>query len=299
MDATSPSRTALATALMRARHARCDPLPVLHDRWGDRLVPDTVRTALASRAREAGVHGADDTALVDAWLAASPAYVNVIMRSRYTEDALQAGLERGIRQYVLVGAGLDSYALRLPAAGSELRVYELDHPATQSFKLRRLAQEGIALPPAARFVATDLAQESVGAALQRSDHDPRSPSFFSWLGVTVYLTREANLAALRAMSDCSPAGSELVFTYTDQEAFDRIDEPGFVRFREMQRQVSEIGEPYLCGFHPEELPSLLESVGFELVEDVGTARLLQRYDPDGRNGLRAGLHSRIARARVR
>jgi methyltransferase (TIGR00027 family) len=260
-----------------------------------------VRAAIAQRARPARgaeAAGMDDAALVDAWLAAHPAYVNVITRSRYTEDALQEAIARGIRQYVLVGAGMDSYALRLPRDAA-LRVYELDYPATQGFKLRRLAEEGIATPPAARFIAADLAQQGVGEALRRSDHDPRTPSFFSWLGVTVYLTREANLAALRGMAACSPAGSELVFTYTDQEAFERIEEPAFARFRAMQQQVTAIGEPYLGGFHPEELASLLAGVGFELLEDLSDARLLQRYDPQGRNGLRAGTHGRIARTRVR
>lgn len=298
MDPSSPSRTALATALMRARHARRDPFRLLDDPWGDRLVPPVVRGALAELARGAGLEGTDTAARADAWLLANPGYVNVITRSRYTEDALQAAIARGVRQYVLVGAGFDSYALRLPPA-APLRVYELDHPATQGFKLRRLAEEGIVAPPAARFIAADLGQESIAQALQRSDYDPRTPTFFSWLGVTMYLTREANLAALRAMAGCAPAGSELVFTYTDQEAFDRIDDPGFARFRALQESVSAIGEPLLCGFHPEQLPALLAGVGFELLEDCSDARLLQRYDPEGRNGLRAGTHSRIARARVR
>lgn len=302
MEANAPSRTALATALMRARHARLDPHRMLDDPWGDRLVPPAVHAAIAQRARAAqGEHpaGSDDRPLVDDWLAAHPAYVNVITRSRCTEDALQAAIARGIRQYVLVGAGLDSYALRLPPAARELRVYELDHPATQSFKLRRLDEVGIGRPAAARFIAADLAQESVGAALQRSEYDPRTPTFFSWLGVTVYLTREANLAALRGMAGCAPVGSELVFTYTDQEVFDRIDDPRFARLRQMQQQVTAIGEPYLGGFPPAQLPALLESVGFALLEDTSDAVLLRRYDPQGRNGLRAGTHGRIARARVR
>lgn len=299
MQADAPSRTALVTALMRARHARRDPHRMLDDPWGDRLVPDAARAAIAQRVMAGARTDLSASDAVDAWLAAHPAYVNVITRSRYTEDALRAALARGIRQYVLVGAGLDSHALRLPPEAASLRLYELDHPATQSFKLRRLHDAGIAPPPAARFVATDLARETIADALRRSDHDPAAPTFFSWLGVTVYLTREANIAALRAMAQCAPAGSELVFTYTDQEAFDRMDDPRFVRFREMQEQVSAIGEPYLCGFHPRELPALLESAGFALLEDQSDAGLLRLYDPQGRNGLRAGRHSRIARARVR
>ena len=135
--------------------------------------------------------------------------------------------------------------------------------------------------------------------LARSDFDRAAPAFFSWLGVTMYLPRAANLASLRAMAQCGAVGSELVFTYTDQEVFDAgPDDPRFARFREMQQSVTALGEPYLSGFHPASLRDELRSVGFELLEDLADAELVRRYDPQGLNGLRAGTHGRIAHARV-
>lgn len=315
MEATTPSRTALVTALMRSLHARADPQAILHDPWGERLVPAQVHDAIAQRARAARAAGAERaeraqdlaaasqepaaSVLVDAWLRASPAYANVITRSRYAEDALHAAVARGVQQYVLVGAGFDSYALRLPAGAQALRVFEIDHPATQSLKLRRLDELGVPRPAAARFLAADLGAEILGDVLARSDFDRAAPAFFSWLGVTMYLPRTANLASLRAMAQCGAAGSELVFTYTDQQVFDAdADDPRFARFREMQQSVTALGEPYLSGFHPANLRDELRSVGFELLEDVSDSELVLRYDPQGRNGLRAGTHSRIAHARV-
>ena len=305
MEATTPSRTALATALMRSLHTRADPHPILHDPWGERLVPAQVREAIAERARAArnpSGNAAQEPAaaeLADEWLHSNPGYPNVIVRSRFAEDALHAAIARGVRQYVLVGAGFDSYALRLLPEAQGLRVFEVDHPATQSLKLRRLEELGVPRPPAARFLAADLGAESLGDVLARSDFDRAAPAFFSWLGVTMYLSRAANLAALRAMAQCGAAGSELVFTYTDQQVFEAApDDPRFARHRDMQKSVAALGEPYLSGFHPATLAAELQGVGFELLEDLADGELVRRYDPQGRNGLRAGMHGRVAHARV-
>jgi O-methyltransferase involved in polyketide biosynthesis len=128
MEAATPSRTALVTALMRSLHGRFDPLPLLQDPWGERLVPGSVREAIARRALErlpeAGRAAAagDWAAFSDRALRGTSSYTGVITRSRYTEDALHEAVARGLRQYVLVGAGFDSYALRLPPAAQDLRV---------------------------------------------------------------------------------------------------------------------------------------------------------------------------------
>jgi methyltransferase (TIGR00027 family) len=304
MEATTPSRTALITALMRSLHGRLDPQPLLQDPWGERLVPGSVREAVAQRAlgrlpeaeREAAA--ADVAGFPDRALRATSSYTGVITRSRFTEDALHEAVACGVRQYVLVGAGFDSYALR-PEAARHLRIYEVDHPATQSFKLRRLEEVGIARPAAARFLAADLAREELPAVLARSDFDPLAPAFFSWLGVTMYLTRSANEQALRGIARCAAAGSELVFTYIDALMFRPESGEAYKRFERLRREVAALGEPFLCGFYAATLPQELAALGFDLVDDVSEAALVARYDPQGCNGLRTSTHSRIARARVR
>ena len=296
------SQTALATALMRALHTRADPQPLIHDPWGDRLVPEAVIEAirqrvLAASASEPGeASSVDARAFVDRFLRASPAYASVILRSRYTEDALHAAVARGVRQYVMIGAGFDSYALRRPSVASDVTVYEIDHPATQALKRRQLADCKVALPASLHFLAADLARESLGDVLSRSPFRCDQPAFFSWLGVTMYLTRDANLASLRAIAQCGAPGSELVFTYLDQAVFQQQSLPA--TFRELQRAVSSLGEPFLSGFDPSALSGDLRNVGFELEEDLEDMALVERYDGAGANNLRPAARSRIARARV-
>ncbi|MFC5500089.1 class I SAM-dependent methyltransferase [Caenimonas terrae] len=305
MEASTPSRTALITALMRSLHGRLDPLPLLQDPWGERLVPSSVREAVARRALERlpqasrAAAAADLPSLADRTLRATSSYTGVITRSRFTEDALHQAVARGVRQYVLVGAGFDSYALRVPAAARDLRIYEVDHPATQSHKLRRLEAAGIARPAAARFLAADLASEDLAAVLARSDFDPLAPAFFSWLGVTMYLTRAANEQALRSVACCAASGSELVFTYIDALIFRPESGEAYERFERLRGEVAALGEPFLCGFDPATLPQELAALGFDLLDDLTDRVLVARYDPHGRNGLRTSGHSRIARARVR
>ncbi|TWD72053.1 methyltransferase (TIGR00027 family) [Variovorax beijingensis] len=290
---------------MRSLHARVDPLPLLQDPWGERLVPDSVRKAFARRAlerlpeAERAAVATDLPGFTDSSLRAASSYTGVITRSRFTEDALHEAAACGVRQYVLVGAGFDSYALRPPAAGRDVRIYEVDHPATQSFKLRRLEEAGIARPAAARFLAADLANEDLGDVLARSDYDPLAPAFFSWLGVTMYLTRAANEQALRSIARCAAASSELTFTYIDALVFRPEAGVAYERFKRLRREVAAIGEPFLCGFDPATLPHELAALGFDLVNDLSDADLVSRYDPQGRNALRTVGHSRIALARVR
>jgi methyltransferase (TIGR00027 family) len=208
MEKPAASRTALMTSLMRAAHTRLDPHPLISDPWGDRLVPESAKRAVAA---------SDD--VLDAALMGSLSYENVVMRTRYAEDALKTAVSNGVRQYVLIGAGFDSFSLRLPSFSANLQIFELDFPATQQLKIERIAACEIALPDRVHFIAADLSEESVAAALARSSFQTDQLTFFSWLGVTMYLTREANLATLRSIASCSPAGSEVVFTYLDERVF--------------------------------------------------------------------------------
>jgi len=299
MQANLPSRTALVTALIRSLHARADPHPILVDEWGDKLVPDSVRDRIAERAvQETGVAHASKAQAVDAWLHSNPAYARVIARSRYTEDSLAAAVAAGTRQYVLVGAGLDSYALRVPANAQDISIFEIDHPATQAYKLERIAQCGLEPPSRAQFLAADLGVETVEQVLARSTFDRTQRAFFSWLGVTMYLTREANLACLGSIARAAAPGSELVFTYIDQAAF-AVDsgESGGV-FTQMQRRVASVGEPFLSGFDPSALADELLCLGLQVQEDLGNRQLLRRFDPQGISGLSGdGGYGRIAKVR--
>jgi methyltransferase (TIGR00027 family) len=233
---------------------------------------------------------------LDDFLLTNVAYAGVVIRSRYTEDALREAVSRGTRQYVLIGAGLDSFALRRPAFSEALEIIEIDHPATQSFKIQRIKECGISLPQSVHFVAADLANEDLAAVLARSSFRKNEPAFFSWLGVTVYLTREANLATLGAVASCSVRGSELVFTYVDQIEF----APGGSRsLRDPNAQaVAMMGEPYVSGFNPKEIANDLKQIGLELVEDLDGQKMSERYRTTGTNALKPRASTHIVLARL-
>jgi O-methyltransferase involved in polyketide biosynthesis len=147
------------------------------------------------------------------------------------------------------------------------------------------------------FVAADLSEETLQSALARSSFDPAQPAFFSWLGVTVYLTREANLATLRAIATVAPAGSELVFTYIDEAAL-QPGHAGTEGFRKLRSDVSSVGEAFLSGFDPATLDALLLETGLVLTEDLDGDETVARYDAAGINGLQRAGAGHIAHARV-
>jgi methyltransferase (TIGR00027 family) len=283
VERLTASRTALATSLMRAVHTRLDPHPLINDSWGDRLVPESVKRALAA-----------SNEMLDESLMRSRSYANVITRTRYAEDALEASVSKGVRQYVLIGAGFDSFSLRRPAFAADLQIFEIDFPATQRLKIERIDACGMALPVGVHFIEADLSTESVAAALARSSFDATRLSFFSWLGVTMYLTREANFATLRSIASCSRAASEVVFTYLDERLFQAQSDS----FRELEQRVAAMGEPFLSGFNPAELAANLAACGLDLVEDLGGAAAAARYDRRGGHNLGQSTFSHIALARV-
>jgi len=281
----------LATSLMRAAHTRLDPTPLIDDRWGDRLVPDSARDVL----REIALSRLGAGATLDEYLLSSPAYANVIVRTRYTEDALTAAVARGIRQYVIIGAGFDSFALRRPAFAADIDIFEIDHPATQALKIKQIEHSGIVLPGSVHFIAADLAARSVAETLSGSAYRSDQPAFFSWLGVTMYLTREANFATLRSIASCAHSGSELAFTYVDQRLLKSESES----YRKLAKTLASLGEPFLFGFDPDTLARELRSCGLTLSEDLDGERAAARYGrADLNNDGSRSRFSHIALARV-
>jgi methyltransferase (TIGR00027 family) len=304
MDATRASLTALATSLMRAIHTRLDRPALIDDPWGDRLVLDEEREAI-SRAAEAGLAPAAAERVaglatlserVDAALRLHPAYATIILRTRYAEDVLVESVMLGARQYVIVGAGMDSFALRRPAFAHELEIFEVDHPATQELKRRRLYDRGVALPDRLHFVAADLSVEALGSALERSSFRRGELSFFSWLGVTSYLRREANLATFREIAACSARATELVFTYIDQREFE--PDTASAETRRIRAGLEAAGEPWVSGFLPALLANELRAVGLTLLEDLGGDALHSRYCAGRSDGLTPAPYLHVARARI-
>jgi methyltransferase (TIGR00027 family) len=207
----------------------------------------------------------------------------MVARSRYAEDELARAIGRGATQYVILGAGLDTFAYRNPHAESALRVFEVDHPATQAWKLKRLAAVGIAIPGSLIFASVDFERESLSDGLERANWRRDAVTFFSWLGVTPYLTSEAMTATL-ALIATMPNGSGVVFDY----ALDRssLNWLGRLIFDRLSKRVAAAGEPFRLFFEPESLAAQLRSMGFQRLEDLGADQINARYFKDRSDNLR-------------
>lgn len=262
MEERGPSRTALSVAALRAVHQRYDADPKILDApIALRLVPAELMTELE---RDPERWQRDDRVALRA---------QVVVRSRFAEERLAAAAARGVTQAVSLGAGYDTFAYRQPAWARGLRIVEIDAPATQRAKRERLAAAGIAIPSNVAFVPVDFEQTPIAAALAEAI-DVTQPAFFSWLGVMMYLRREAVEAVFRAVA-ALPRGSEIAFTYTGPRAPDARIEDG----------AAALGEPWLTRTTPEELRVLLPRFGFAEVSLPMPDEIATRYFTGRQDGL--------------
>jgi methyltransferase (TIGR00027 family) len=198
-----------------------------------------------------------------------------VLRSRYTEDELEAAVARGVRNYVMLGAGLDSFAFRRPDLMRVLNVYEVDHPSTQTWKRERLAELSLKVPATLHFVPVDFERETLTEGLAAGGLQPDSFAFFSWLGVNTYLTPDAVLHTLREIAGTTGAGSELVTDYIVPATM--LDGADRALFDSHATRVAELGEPWLSFFRPDELEMHLQQIGFGQVSHFGPAEACARY----------------------
>src|SRR6516164_6089047 len=198
MKPNEPSRTALLIARQRAAHQVLDHGSILNDPFAMKILHEDEKDVLQS----ASGHPL-----------ASIGRLFTAARSRIAEDALSGAVERGIRQIVILGAGLDTFGFRSPHRARQIRIYEVDHPATQAWKRRRLAETQLALPPWLTFAPVDFERDDLGEALAGAGFQQNSPAFFTWLGVVPYLTQDAIGGALNCMA--SIQNSEVVFDYME------------------------------------------------------------------------------------
>jgi methyltransferase (TIGR00027 family) len=236
-----------------------------------------------------------ETAL--AWFMTAIAPLSLaISRARYAEELLEKAVREGVRQYVILGAGMDTFAFRCPELVKKLRVFEVDHPATQARKRNRLDEVGWEQPEQLHFIPVDFSRESPAAALARSSYDPGTPSFFSWLGVTYYLDRDVVSDTLRGIADVALPGSNLVFDYLDKDAF--APEKTARRVQAGMEYMRKIGKPMITGFPPCTLGEYLASLGLCLQENVSPTGIEERYFSGRTDAYHAYEHMHFARAVV-
>jgi methyltransferase (TIGR00027 family) len=284
-----PSLTAQTAAAARAAHLIVDDEP--------HIFADTLAEAmLGERAEEfIAYHRAHGTHPVLAG-----ARAQVTCRSRYTEDRLARGIEHGIGQYVLLGAGLDSFAYRSPLA-ARVRVFEVDHPATQEWK-RGVAAGGEAGAAGGgrgavglTFVPVDLTRDSLADHLSRAGFDAAQPAFVSWLGVTMYLDARAIEATVSVLGGFAP-GTEIVLDYMLPAGL--RDAAGQAYADQVGQVAAERGEPWRSVFAPKAMAALLRRHGLRPVRDIGQRDMIPAAAWDRSDALHPAELCRIAHAAI-
>ena len=267
MKAGQRSRTAEGAAALRASHTLYAENPLFSDPYAIKFTSSGWRRILKSRKWR---HFLQPRAFSPVGLLIG----QVIGRARYAEDQLAAAVARGTSQYVLVGAGLDSFSLRQSKAMSALKIFEVDHPDSQQSKKEQMALLG-AIPNNVEFVSINFEEESLFEALLRSSYQQAQVSFFSWLGTTHYLQPETTLYTLRAIAKVAAAGSEVVFDYSIP--YHKLSGAERLGSMALSRFTKYMSEPLIGQFEPEQLHAALNEIGFDVLEDLSGAAQNQRY----------------------
>jgi methyltransferase (TIGR00027 family) len=265
------SATAQRVAERRAAHQLFDQPRVFEDPLALSIIGAEATASLVSEPAKAQTHVSR----------ALRAFIAV--RSCYAEDNLAEAVRRGVTQYVVLGAGLDTFAYRNPFA--ELRVFEVDHPATQSWKRARLEAAGISIPEHLTFTPVDFERQTFEEGLKLAGFDFERPAFFSWLGVTPYLPREIVLATFERISAMSPENG-VAFDYAiPRSSLGALEK---MAFDAIASRVAAAGEPFISFFNTAELIEELRRINFRHIETLDSEKINARYFKDRADGLRIG-----------
>ena len=271
MEAGKHSYMAEATALLRAAHQVLDAEP--------KILQDPLALSLLGSDTEDRIQ-ADLERMQREHLRGARAFA--VMRSRFTEDALAEAVANGVGQYVILGAGLDTFAYRNPFPEDELTVFEIDHPDTQRWKLGQLEAAGVTPPANVHYMPVDFEKQSLAEGLASGGFDSAKPAFFSWLGVTYYLNMEAVLETFKIVGGM-PSSSQLVFDFVvDDSVLTESEQVGVAR---VSNVVKGYGEPWLSRFAPNALQETLLDLGFSATRYVSASETHEIYFASRSDGL--------------
>src|SRR5215471_10346875 len=285
MEASRPSGTAESIAFMRALHLLVDDDPkIFADPLAEAFLSPEQATALKT------------TPQAFQTLEMRTLRAVFVVRQRYAEEELAKALARGVSQYVILGAGLDSFAYRHTDLQQTVHVYEVDHPASQRWKRQRLTELGIALPNNLTFIPIDFEVQTLAAGMAASSFKHDEPAFFSWLGVTQYLTTEAVLSTLQYVASSAAPGSEIVFQILLPPATLSAEDQAVVTVA--SQYAAQQGEPFKSFFEPTTLEAQLRAMGFTQVLHFTPTEATTLYFQGRRDGLRLPNTFELIKARV-
>jgi methyltransferase (TIGR00027 family) len=277
MRSGQPSQTAQRAAAYRAVHQTLERGAIFTDPLASRLLDEQTTASLSEMAADESLR---------------PMRLFIAARSRFSEDTMANCVAVGMRQVVVLGAGLDTFSLRNPFSDLGVRVFEVDYAATQSWKRERIKAAGLIEPQSLIFAPTDFEQENLSEDLTRAGFRLNQPAFFQWLGVVPYLTRGAISSTLKFISEVPEA--VVVFDYA--EPFQNYDAKRRANIIAVAESAAARGEPWLSLFDPADLHELLRSNGFKTVEDLGLPEIAERLYGDLRRNVTIGPGPHIVRA---
>ena len=272
--------------MSRALHAKFAQPPILDDFWAIELLGEESR----ARVERASAPGEVE---VTPGFDASRIFALGIASLRYAEDEVERCVDRGIGQYLILGAGFDTFALRRDDLVGDLDVYEVDHPDVQSLKRARVEAARRTVVRVPTFVPVDFERTSFQAGVEKSGFDTQRPAVLSWLNTIPYLTEEATVSTLREISGVLAAGSRIVLNYGADVPLtpDQIE-----FFSTLQQVVTAAGEPTRSRWAPDAFAQMLTGLGFEIVDHATERDLTRRYFAGRRDGLKPGVPGRILTA---
>jgi len=266
MELRKPSRTALAAATHRAAHQILEQGRILADPLALRILGEDAQTIVREAERRPSGRAMR---------------IFIAARTRFAEDALAAAIERGVRQVVVLGAGLDTYAYR-SGLHDGVRIFEVDHPATQAWKRQRLEEAAIPIPGLLTFAPVDFERQTLGEGLAGAGFSMEMQTFFTWLGVVPYLSEDAVWTTLRFIASLRN-GAHVVFDYSDPP--ESLSAEARERHDERAARVAGFGEAWKSYFEAGELSRKLKGIGFSEVEDLGPPQIAARYFPSRASGV--------------
>jgi methyltransferase (TIGR00027 family) len=278
--------TAEGAAMSRALHAKHAVDPILQDDWAVELLTEENRSRVHASTSEASLQ-------VTPGFDASPIFAIGVACLRYAEDEVERCVARGIDQYLVLGAGFDTFALRKGNLSAGLRVFEVDHPDVQALKRQRIAASSREPARMPHFVPVDFETSSLLPQVGESAFDASRPAVLSWMNTIPYLSEAATTATLRELHSLLAAGSRIVFNYgadvpltPDQLAF----------LSSLARVIEGKGEPTRSRWNPERFEALLADIGFEVVEHATEQDLTKRYFEGRPDGMKPGVPGRVITA---
>lgn len=271
------SQTARGAAAYRAVHQVLEGGAIFRDPLASRILDEQTAASLNEMAADESLR---------------PWRLFIAARSRVSEDTMANCIAGGVRQVVVLGAGLDTFSLRNPFVDLGVRVFEVDYAATQSWKRKRIKAAGLIEPQSLIFAPADFERESLSEALTRVGFRLNQPAFFQWLGVVPYLTSKAVSSTLKFI--CKIPQAVVVFDYA--EPFQNYPANRRASVIAVAERAAARGEPWLSLFDPAELHQLLHGEGFKTVDDLGLPEIAERLYGDLRRNITIGAGPHIVQA---